>query len=56
MDIDDELPAPGSDLAILGAVNYVGGMTDRYACLSAVRLLEWPIEELPRGLDLDIAY
>lgn len=56
MDNDDELPTPGSDLAIVGAVNYVGGMTDRYACLNAVRLLEWPIEELPRGLDLDIAY
>lgn len=53
---DDALPAAGSELAIAGAVSYVGGMTDRYACLSAVRLLDWPIDELPRGLDVDFTH
>ncbi|HUY06030.1 MAG TPA: HD domain-containing protein [Acidimicrobiales bacterium] len=42
-----------SDLAVRRAVTYVGGMTDRYACLSAVRLLNWPVEQLPVGLDVD---
>jgi len=33
------------------AVAYVAGMTDRFACAQAVRLLGWPKEELPRGMD-----
>lgn len=39
--------------AVQRAVNYVGGMTDRYACTNAVRVLDWPVDELPRGLDVD---
>jgi len=31
-------------------VNYVGGMTDRFACRSAVRLLGWNEERLPIGV------
>ena len=33
------------------AVAYVAGMTDRFACRSAVTLLEWPIDRLPNGID-----
>jgi dGTPase len=32
------------------AVSYVGGMTDRYACQQAVLLLDWPLDQLPRGV------
>ena len=33
------------------AVTYVAGMTDRFAFDTAVRLLDWPAERLPRGID-----
>jgi len=33
------------------AVEYVAGMTDRFACRSAVTLLDWPIDQLPSGID-----
>jgi dGTPase len=33
------------------AVDYVAGMTDRYACRQAVTLLDWPIDQLPNGID-----
>lgn len=33
------------------AVNYVGGMTDRFACKQAVELLHFPIDKLPQGID-----
>lgn len=33
------------------AVAYVGGMTDRFACRQAVRLLDYPRHALPRGID-----
>jgi dGTPase len=33
------------------AVNYVAGMTDRFACRQAVTLLNWPIDQLPNGVD-----
>jgi dGTPase len=33
------------------AVAYVAGMTDRFACRSAVTLLDWPIDQLPSGID-----
>ncbi len=32
------------------AVTYVGGMTDRYAFDTAVSLLGWPLDRLPRGI------
>ena len=33
------------------AVAYVAGMTDRFACRSAVTLLDWPEDRLPNGID-----
>ena len=33
------------------AVRYVAGMTDRFACRSAVTLLDWPVDQLPNGID-----
>jgi dGTPase len=54
------LPGPGgdragSDPAIRSAVGYVAGMTDRFACQQATRLLGWSPGRLPRGLDLSSA-
>jgi dGTPase len=43
----------GSPEAFHAAVSYVGGMTDRYACRQAVALLDWPTDQLPRGIDTD---
>ena len=34
------------------AVTYVAGMTDRFACEQAERLLGWPASEMPKGFDL----
>jgi dGTPase len=33
------------------AVAYVAGMTDRFACGQAARLLDWPASEMPEGFD-----
>jgi dGTPase len=41
----------GSPDALAAAVSYVAGMTDRFACRSAVTLLNWPIDQLPNGID-----
>ena len=38
-------------VALRRAVAYVAGMTDRFACRSAVTLLDWPIDRLPNGID-----
>ena len=43
----------GSPAVIHAAVRYVGGMTDRFACRSGVRLLGWSEDRLPVGLGLD---
>jgi dGTPase len=43
--------APGSTAAAHEAVTYVGGMTDRFACEQAVRLLYYPHDKLPQGID-----
>ncbi len=32
-------------------VAYVAGMTDRFACRSAVQHLDWPVAQLPSGID-----
>jgi dGTPase len=40
-----------SSAALASAVGYVAGMTDRFACRSAVALLAWPIDQLPNGID-----
>ena len=50
----DALPEPdasGSDVVRLAAVRHVSGMTDRYACRSAMRLLDWEVDRLPAALD-----
>ena len=50
----DALPEPdasGSDAVRLAAVRHVSGMTDRYACRSAMRLLGWEVDRLPAALD-----
>ena len=51
--VDDEFvdDVSGSPAAIGAAVEYVAGMTDRFACRSAVQLLDWPIDQLPNGID-----
>jgi len=41
----------GSSEALHAAVAYVGGMTDRFACRQGVALLEWPLDQLPQGID-----
>jgi dGTPase len=38
-------------LALQLSVAYVAGMTDRFACRCAVTLLDWPIDQLPSGID-----
>jgi dGTPase len=42
---------PGSVQAVRASVAYVAGMTDRFACRSAITELDWPIDQLPRGFD-----
>lgn len=37
--------------AVFQAVAYVAGMTDRYACRQALAVLDWPLDQLPRGID-----
>jgi dGTPase len=46
----DRLPVLTGD-PLLDAVTYVDGMTDRYACSTAVSLLGWDPDRLPRGQD-----
>lgn len=42
---------PGGPEALRATVTWVGGMTDRYAFETAVRVLGWPRERLPQGID-----
>jgi dGTPase len=48
-DGDEALDSPPVALEL--SVAYVAGMTDRFACHCAVTLLDWPIDELPNGVD-----
>lgn len=48
----DLLPDPDVDDTLTAAVTWVAGMTDRYAFDTAVRVLDWPAERIPRGFDL----
>jgi dGTPase len=41
---------PGSDEALRAAVTYVSGMTDRFACQTAIAQLGWDPSRLPRGV------
>jgi dGTPase len=49
-DLPDE-DAQGEDL-VRTAVTYVAGMTDRFACTQAARLLGWSRREMPAGFDM----
>ncbi|MGO9560661.1 MAG: HD domain-containing protein [Acidimicrobiales bacterium] len=40
-----------AECADWGAVAYVAGMTDRYACSQAIARLDWSRDRLPRGSD-----
>ena len=40
---------PDDPDTVRAAVGYVSGMTDRFACAQAVKLLRWPEDRLPRG-------
>jgi dGTPase len=48
-DGDEALDSPTAALQL--SVAYVAGMTDRFACHCAVTLLDWPIDQLPSGID-----
>jgi dGTPase len=49
VDGDEVHDSPALALAL--SVAYVAGMTDRFACHCAVTLLDWPIDQLPSGID-----
>jgi dGTPase len=53
-DLPDDL-AGDDDLARV-AVTYVAGMTDRFACAQAARLLAWPRDEMPAGFDTPLGH
>jgi dGTPase len=52
----DDLPERStvgtSEELVRAAVTYVAGMTDRFACTQAARLLHWQRSEMPAGFDL----
>jgi dGTPase len=54
----DELPAADAQARdtdpAFAAVRYVAGMTDRYAFELAIDRLAWPVERLPRGIDMPL--
>lgn len=47
----DNCPEKASSAAYRLAVTYVGGMTDRFACTTALQRLGWDPSDLPRGID-----
>jgi len=49
VDGDEALESPAVALQL--SVAYVAGMTDRFACRCALTLLDWPIDQLPSGID-----
>ncbi len=44
--------SPGEAETVRAAVTWVGGMTDRYAFDTAIRLLDWDPDRLPKGIEL----
>jgi dGTPase len=48
--IDEHGLVAGSEAAIRAAVTYVAGMTDRFACRTAVARLGWDPADLPRSV------
>jgi len=49
---DGKVGTARSDGALLQAVTYVGGMTDRFACRQGLALLDYDPARLPRGIDV----
>jgi dGTPase len=47
--------ATGGD-PVRAAVAYVAGMTDRFACVQAARLLGWRRDEMPEGFDVPLEH
>ena len=47
----DGATSPEPDHATRRAITYVSGMTDRFAFATAVELLGWRLDRLPRGVD-----
>lgn len=43
-------PTSGSHESLFESVRYVSGMTDRFAIAQAVSLLDYPVDQLPRGV------
>jgi dGTPase len=50
-DVIDGEALESPEMAMRLAVAYVAGMTDRFAVRSAVTLLDWPVDQLPSGID-----
>jgi dGTPase len=48
----DHRPSALMPEPVLAAVAYVAGMTDRFAFDTARRELSWPVDRLPRGIDV----
>jgi dGTPase len=46
------LGATDASDSVRAAVSYVAGMTDRYACRTAIERLGWPESDLPGGVDV----
>jgi hypothetical protein len=43
-------PTSGSSDSLFESVRYVSGMTDRFAIAQAIALLDYPLDQLPRGV------
>ena len=52
IDHPEALPTGESNDPVTAAVTYVAGMTDRFAFDTATRLLDWPEERRPLGIDV----
>jgi dGTPase len=50
-DVATRSEEPDPTRALRDAVEYVAGMTDRYACRRALTQLDWPVDRLPSGID-----
>lgn len=50
-DLGDHAHDLSATHALHEAVAYVAGMTDRFACRNAVTQLQWPLDQLPQGID-----
>jgi len=51
-DLPLEVAAGRGTEVLRSAVTYVAGMTDRFACAQAARLLQWAPDQMPAGFDL----